>query len=40
MYKFQYDDAYFIADEGNVFINFLDYEDEEAFSRYLIYGTN
>lgn len=38
MRKFQYDDSYFIAAESNVFINFSNYEDEEAFSRHLEYG--
>ena len=38
MRKYQYDDAFFIADEDGVFIHFLDYEDEEAFARQLEYG--
>lgn len=38
MRKYQYDDAYYVVEQDNVFINFLDYEDEEAFSRYLNYG--
>ena len=38
MRKYQYDDAFFIADEDNMFIHFLDYEDEEAFARQLEYG--
>lgn len=40
MRKYQYDDAYFIAAEANVFMNFSDYEEEEAFARHLEYGTN
>ena len=39
MRKYQYDDAYFIAAEGNIFIEFSDYEEEEAFARHLEYGT-
>lgn len=38
MNKYQYDDQYFIAEEANVFLSFLDYEEEEAFSRHLHYG--
>lgn len=38
MRKYQYDDAYFVAIEDDMFIHFLDYEDEEAFARYLEYG--
>jgi hypothetical protein len=38
MCKYQYDDAYFVAVEDDMFIHFLDYEDEEAFARYLEYG--
>lgn len=38
MRKYQYDDAYFIAEEDSVFIKFLDYEEEEAFARQLEYG--
>lgn len=38
MRKYQYDDAYFIAVEDEVFIDFLDYEDEEAFAHHLEYG--
>lgn len=36
--KYQYDDEYFVALEGEVFLKFDDYEDEEAFARYLMYG--
>ena len=35
MNKYQYDDEYFIAAESNVFLNFSDYEEEEAFARHL-----
>lgn len=38
MRKYQYDEAYIIAVESNVFIKFNDYEDEEAFARHLEYG--
>lgn len=39
MNKYQYDDEYFIAAENNnVFLQFLDYEEEEAFARVLTYG--
>lgn len=39
MNKYQYDDEYFIAVESdNVFLDFLDYEEEEAFARTLTYG--
>lgn len=40
MRKYQYDDAYCVAAEANIFIDFLDYEDEEAFARHLEYGTD
>ena len=36
-YKYQYDDAYFIMCE-NGFLDFLDYEEEEAFAHSLAYG--
>ena len=38
MNKYQYDDEYYIAEEANVFLSFLNYEEEEAFARALIYG--
>lgn len=37
MRKYQYDDAYFVAAE-NTFLEFSDYEEEEAFARHLEYG--
>ena len=40
MRKYQYDDTYHIAVENDVFITFLNYEEEEAFARHLEYGTN
>jgi len=38
MNKYQYDDEYFIAEEANLFLYFLDYEEEEAFAQHLCYG--
>ena len=38
MYKYQYDEDYHIMAEDNAFLQFLDYEDEEAFARHLEYG--
>lgn len=39
MNKYQYDDEYFIAVESrNVFLDFFDYEEEEAFARVLMHG--
>ena len=38
MNKYQYDDEYFIAAEANVFLSFLDFEEEEAFARSLRNG--
>lgn len=38
MWKYQYDDEYTIAIENEVFLQFLDYEEEEAFSHFLKYG--
>ena len=35
MNKYQYDDQYFIAEEAHLFLSFLDYEEEEAYSRAL-----
>jgi len=40
MYKYQYDDNYVIALENNVFLQFDNYEEEEAFARHLEYGRN
>lgn len=37
MRKYQYDDAYFVAIE-NTFLEFSNYEEEEAFARCLRYG--
>ena len=36
--KYQYDEDYVIALEGNVFLQFDNYEDEESFIRHLEYG--
>ena len=38
MRKYEYDDAYFVAVESNVFLKFNNYEEEEAFARQLEYG--
>ena len=38
MRRYQYDDEYFIAEKGEVFLRFVEYEEEEAFARYLEYG--
>lgn len=38
MNKYQYDEEYIIAEEAKLFFFFLDYEEEEAFSRQLRYG--
>lgn len=38
MNKYQYDDQYFLANEADIFIHFENYEEEEAFAHYLIYG--
>ena len=35
MNRAQYDDVYFEWEEDKVFIDFLDYEDEECFARIL-----
>ena len=35
--KYQYDEDYVIALEGDVFLHFDDYEEEEAFARHLEY---
>ena len=37
MNKYQYDDEYFTATNSDVFLTFLDYEEEEAFARHLTY---
>ena len=36
--KYQYDEDYVIALDGDVFLCFDNYEDEEALIRYLEYG--
>ena len=38
MRKYQYDDEYLIAVENNVFLQFDNIEEEEAFARSLEYG--
>ena len=38
MWKYQYDDAYFIMEQANGFLKFDNYEDEEAFACALRYG--
>ena len=38
MWKYTYDDAYFIMEQANAFLKFDNYEDEEAFARSLRYG--
>lgn len=38
MWKYQYDDEYTYAVEGNVFLKFDNEEEEEAFARHLKYG--
>lgn len=38
MWKYQYDNEYFEAVEDEVFMQFLEYEEEEAFAHSLKYG--
>ena len=38
MWKYQYDDEYTIAIDNDVFLQFDEYEEEEAFARHLKYG--
>ena len=38
MNKYQYDEEYVIAEEAKLFLSFLDYEEEEAYSRHLKNG--
>lgn len=35
MWKYQYDDEYYVAVENEVFLSFYDIEEEEAFARHL-----
>lgn len=38
MRRFQYDDEYFFAAESDVFLEFDNVEEEEAFAIHLEYG--
>lgn len=38
MWKYQYDDEFYIAEEAHVFPDFLKSEEEEAYAAYLQYS--